>query len=86
MSIEPERALQWWDDLDDLVGAIALKSEPIRKCCLVALATLIFSMLVVAGVALAFIKPPLALATTVLLLVALMYRTVTGRGTLEITA
>ena len=86
MSIEPESFLKWWDDLDDLAGAIALRGERIRQWFLLGLATLIFSSLVMAGILLAFVEPPLALATTVLLLVVLMYRAVTGRSTLEISA
>ncbi|MEO1201906.1 MAG: hypothetical protein AAFX10_04300 [Pseudomonadota bacterium] len=86
MSFEPERALQWWDDVDDLVGALALKSERIRRWILVALATLVFALLIAAGVVMAVLEPPLGLATSVLLLVVLMYRTVTGQHTLEINA
>ncbi len=86
MKIKPERALQWWDDLDDLVGVLALRSERIRHWCLFGVATLAFALLVLAGILLAFVEPPLALATTVLLLVVLMYRAVTERSTLEISA
>ena len=86
MRIEPERALEMWDDLDDLVGAVALRSERIRQLTLFALSTLVYLLLVLAGIGLAMTKPPLALATGVLLLVTLMYRSVTsGRG-LEISA
>ena len=86
MSIEPERALQYWDDLDDLIGAIALRSERIRQILLFGISTLIFALLVSAGIVLAVVEPPLALAITVLLLVTLMYRSVTGRMALEISA
>lgn len=86
MSFEPERALQYWDGLDDLVGAIALRGERIRQLVLFSLSTLIFLTLCLGGVVLAFAEPPLALATAVLLLVALMYRHATSRRTLEISA
>ena len=86
MSIEPERALQYWDDLDDLVGAIALRGERIRQLVVFSMATLVFLSLLLAGIALAFSEPPLALATVVLLVVHLMYRSVTRGQRLEITA
>ena len=84
MSFEPERLLQYWDSLDDLAGAVALRAERIRQVVLFSFSTLIFALLVVAGIALAVIEPPLALAIAVLLLVTLMYRHATGRRTLEI--
>jgi len=86
VSIEPERALQYWDDLDDLVGAVALRSERIRHILLFAASTVAFLLLLFAVIVLALIEPPLALATTVLLVVALMYRSATGPRRLEISA
>ena len=86
MSIEPERALQCWDDLDDLAGAVALCSERIRRLLVFSIVTLLFVLSVAGGIALAFVEPPLAAALTVLLLVALMYRAVTGHVGLEINA
>jgi len=84
VSIEPERALQYWDDLDDLVGAVALRSERIRHILLFAASTVAFLLLLFAVIVLALIEPPLA--TTVLLVVALMYRSATGPRRLEISA
>ena len=86
MSFEPERALHFWDSLDDLAGAIALRGERIRQFVLFSLSTLIFLVLCLGGVLLAVTEPPLALATAVLLLVTLMYRHATSRRTLEISA
>ena len=86
MSIKPERALQYWDDLDDLVGAVALCGERIRRFLLFTVATLLFALAIAGGIVLAVVEPPLALAITVLLLVALMYRAVTGQVGLEINA
>lgn len=86
MAFEPERALELWDNLDDLVGAVALRAERIRHVVLFALSTLFFMMLLLGGIALAVTEPPLALAIAVLLLVRLMYRHATSRRTLEITA
>ena len=78
MPLEPERALQYWDDLDDLVGAIALRGERIRQLVLFSATTLLFLSLVLAGIGVAMSEPPLALAIVVLLFVTLMYRTVTN--------
>jgi hypothetical protein len=86
VSFEPERALNWWDQLDDLFALLAIRSEHIRRWILVALSTLGFALIFATGVTLALIEPPLALAFAVLLLVVCMYQVVTGRRTLEISA
>lgn len=73
-----ESVLQYWDDLDDLVGAARLSAERIRRLILFVASTLAFVALTGAGVALAFREPPLAMAAATLLFVSLMYRSVTG--------
>ncbi len=73
-----ESVLQFWDDLDDLVGAARLSAERLRRLCLFALSTLLLMALIGAGIALAFREPPLAMAAATLLFVSLMYRSVTG--------
>ena len=72
-----ERFLLYWDDLDDLVGVVRLYAERIRKTLLFVLATIAFLALIAGGIALALVEPPLAMAGATLLLVTLMYRSVT---------
>ena len=70
--------MQWLDDLDDLVAAIGLIGERIRSL-LIALSLLAVSLsLPAAGVLLALAHPPLALASATMLLVMMLYRTVTA--------
>jgi len=73
-----ESVLQYWDDLDDLIGAARLVAERARRLFLFVLSALAFMALLVAGIVLAFREPPLAMATATLLFVSLMYRSVTG--------
>lgn len=78
-----ECLLQYLDDIDDLVGAIGLVYESLRRVTL-ALAILATSLVLVAsGVVLALVSPPMALAACIVLLLALLYRTMTvsSRGT-----
>ena len=70
--------LRYWDDLDDLFGILGLYAERIRRAALFALSTCPFIALLAAGILLALAKPPLALAAVTLLVVALMYRTITS--------
>ena len=72
-----ERLLQWWDELDDLVGAICLASERIRSLCFSVALTSAALLLQVGGIALALSHPPLALASAIILFVTLLYRSVT---------
>ena len=72
-----ERLMQYWDDLDDLAGALGLVAERARSLALFGLTMIFFALLILGGIWLAMTKPPLALATVILLLVTLMYRTVT---------
>ena len=72
-----ERLLLYWDDLDDLVGAVGLYAEQIRRFVLFTIATLVFLALVSGCILLAIVEPPLAMAAVTLFLVTLMYRSVT---------
>ena len=73
-----ECLLQYLDNLDDLVGAVGLVWERLRR----ALLNLVYFTMVVAvaagGVALALLHPPIALATSTMLFVILLYRSVTA--------
>jgi hypothetical protein len=72
-----EKVMQWLDDLDDLVAAIGLIRERIRRF-FIATTVLSISLLVpAAGIALALRHPPLALASAIILFVFLIYRSVT---------
>ena len=67
-----ERFLQYWDNLDDLIGALRLKAEGIRRTVLFVLGVLLFGAGMTGGVLLALADPPLALAVATLLAIWLM--------------
>ena len=73
-----ERALQYWDDLDDLIGILGLYAENIRRVLLFVFSTLCFLASLTAAAAIAYSHQPLGLAFVTLLLVTLMYRSVTA--------
>ena len=70
--------LQYWDNLDDLIGAFGLIAERLRRFLLFALSTAVYLMLVYRGVLLALTDPPLALAVVTILAIWLLYRSVTN--------
>jgi hypothetical protein len=75
-----ERILQWFDDLDDLLGAVGLLAERVRHLA-VTLAGLFFLVSVaLCGVFAGLTEPPLGLAVAMLLFVFLLYRGVTQLG------
>ena len=74
-----ERLAQYWDDMDDLVGAFALISEKLRTLGLALLFIAAGVALHVGGVWLALIHPPLASAAGTVLFVTLLYRLATSR-------
>ena len=74
-----ERLLQYMDDIDDLCGAFGLVYERIRRLFLNLIALLAAALTVGAGVALALVHPPIALATCIVLFVTLLYRSATSR-------
>ncbi|MDH3615256.1 MAG: hypothetical protein OEQ90_02170 [Gammaproteobacteria bacterium] len=73
-----ERLLQCMDDFDDLMGAIGLVYERLRRLLLTMLALIIGLASLVSGVLLALVHPRIALATCLLLFVTLLYRVVTS--------
>lgn len=73
-----ERLIQYLDDLDDLFGMIGLVAERIRNLFVALLSCASLIVVAVPGVWLALVNPPLALATSTILFVLLLYRTVTG--------
>jgi hypothetical protein len=80
-----ERIAQYLDDLEDIVYAVALVGERLRRVLqriitgCVALCTLAFAFL------LALSQPPLALALVAILMVTALYRAAVGiaRGTVQ---
>ncbi len=73
-----ERLAQLLDDLDDLIFMVRMACERFRKILLLLLVGPLAIAIPVAGVGLALVHPPLALATAILLFVFLLYHTVTS--------
>lgn len=73
-----ECLLQYLDDLDDLVAAARMMREPLRRALLRLLATAMAALAAAAGMWLALLHPPIALATATVLFVILLYHTVTA--------
>ena len=69
--------LQYFDDLDDLYGAIGLVWEKLRRALLNLISLLMVLAVAAGGIALALAHPPIALATSTMLFVTLLYRSVT---------
>jgi len=73
-----ERLLQYFDDLDDALGMIGLIVERLRRFLFALFSYLTLSIAVLASIWLATLHPPIALATSILLFVLLLYRAVTS--------
>ena len=73
-----ERLIQYLDELDDLIGMIGLVTERMRSLFLALLSCVSLVAVAVPGVWLALVNPPLALASSTILFVTLLYRTVTA--------
>ncbi len=73
-----ECLVQYLDDLEDLIFAVALKAERIRQVVRFFLFMLTAVALQVLGVVVALENPPLALAAVALLLVGMLYRAAIG--------
>lgn len=73
-----ECLLQYLDDLDDLVGMAGLAMERARRWLIALCFWLALGAGATAGIALALIHPPIALATSILLFVTLLYRSATS--------
>lgn len=73
-----ECLLQYLDDIDDMVGALGLIYENIRRIFFALCAAIFALSLTASGIWLALLHPPLALAICMLLFVTLLYRTVTA--------
>lgn len=73
-----EFLLQYLDEIDDLVGVFGLVAERLRRLALFLAAMLLLLAVAVAGVWLALAHPPIAMATSTVLFVTLLYRSVTA--------
>jgi hypothetical protein len=72
-----EFLLQYLDNLDDLYGAFGLVRERLRRT-IIKMASLGMLFAVAAGgIGLALLHPPIAMATSTMLFVILLYRSVT---------
>ena len=72
-----EFLLQYLDDLDDLYGALGLVWERLRRT-IIKIASIGMLLAVAAGaIELALLHPPIAMATSTMLFVILLYRSVT---------
>jgi len=72
-----EFLLQYLDDLDDLYGVFGLIRERLRRTILKLFSIAMISSVAILGVGLALVHPPIALATSTVLFVVLLYRSVT---------
>lgn len=73
-----EFLLQYLDDLDDLYGAFGLVWEKMRRNLLKLVSFLMVLAVAAGGITLALAHPPIALATSTVLFVVLLYRSVTS--------
>ena len=73
-----EFLLQDLDDLDDLNGAFCLVWEKVRRFLFRVVSTAMIWAVAAAAIGLALLHPPIALATSTMLFVILLYRSVTG--------
>jgi len=73
-----ERLLQYMDDIDDAIGAFGLVYERLRRIVMTIVTLLVFGATISSGILLAIWHPPIALATCLLLFVALLYRAITA--------
>jgi hypothetical protein len=73
-----ERLLQYLDDLDDLYGMVGLILERLRRVAIAVFSFLTLAIGALSGIWLATLHAPIALATSILLFVTLLYRSVTS--------
>ena len=73
-----ERLLQYLDDLDDIYGMVGLILERLRRAAIAVLSFLTLVVGALSGIWLATMHAPIALATSILLFVTLLYRSVTS--------
>jgi hypothetical protein len=72
-----EFLLQYLDDLDDLYGVFGLVWERLRRTIIKTASLGMLFAVAAGGVGLALLHPPIAMATSTMLFVILLYRSVT---------
>ncbi len=72
-----EFLLQYLDDLDDLYGVFGLVWERLRRAIIKMVSLGMLFAVAAGGVGLALLHPPIAMATSTMLFVILLYRSVT---------
>jgi hypothetical protein len=72
-----EFLLQYLDDLDDLYGVFGLVLERLRRTIIKTASLGMLFAVAAGGVGLALLHPPIAMATSTMLFVILLYRSVT---------
>ncbi len=72
-----EFLLQYLDDLDDLYGSFGLVWERLRRAIIKTVSLGMVLAVAAAGIGLALLHPPIAMATSTMLFVILLYRSVT---------
>jgi uncharacterized membrane protein YgaE (UPF0421/DUF939 family) len=75
-----ERIAQYLDDLEDLVYAVALVAERLRRAVRRIVAVFLALAMLALGFLLALSQPPLALAAVSLLMVTALYRAAVGNA------
>ncbi|HWM27387.1 MAG TPA: hypothetical protein VNQ14_02935 [Woeseiaceae bacterium] len=75
-----EFLLQYLDELDDFIGALALVAERLRRLLKALILMSVTFALLLFGVMLALTQPPLALAVISLLAVGMLYRAVVNHA------
>ena len=73
-----EALLQYLDNLDDLLGACGLLWESVRRALFMFFAAIMVLAATGTGIWLALLHPPAAAATSTVLFVILLYRSVTS--------
>lgn len=79
-----ERIVQYLDELEDLVCAVLTMKERIRRALQILFVVVTSLLLQALGILLALSQPPLALAAVSLLIVGMMYKSVTSPITQEL--
>ena len=73
-----ECLLQYLDNLDDLLGAAGLLWERMRRALFMFFSAVMLIAVAATGIWLALLHPPVAAATSTVLFVILLYRSVTS--------